>query len=346
MSAYDGEVSATESVYLADLTDTGAMTAPTKRFTLVPADAYGGELRWTGDRFGIAWSDRRDARGATLNYEVYFNLINPDGTKRLPDVRLTHADGFSINSSLAWTGSEFVVVWQDDGMNAAGRNEIFGQRISLAGAPVGGNIRLVDDQGTGQESPRIAVGPRSLGIVWMRGDATTHQLMFAPFDRQLRPLAPPAVLTPRMAKGVFPAIVYNQSRYIIVWYDPDSAPKTIYGTVLDELGKQLVAAAPIVQTPGHGRYPAILPFGDRALLVWSDDRDGNYGYELYTKMIDSGLKSVTRDMRLTQAIGDSIDPIAASGTDDGVVGVLFADNRSGSQQVYFLSLNCVPEVMP
>src|SRR5262249_40031910 len=54
----------------------------------VPADGYGGPLVWTGDRYGIAWSDRREARGGVINYEVYFNIVNPDGTKRIADVRL------------------------------------------------------------------------------------------------------------------------------------------------------------------------------------------------------------------------------------------------------------------
>ena len=56
---------------------------------------------WTGDRFGVAWSDRREATRDATNYEIYFNLANIDGTKRGADVRITRAEGFSINESLA-----------------------------------------------------------------------------------------------------------------------------------------------------------------------------------------------------------------------------------------------------
>jgi hypothetical protein len=339
MSAYDEEVSSTVSIYLAALSESGS-PKPANKFTVGPADAYGGGLAWTGDRFGIAWTDRRDARGNVLNYEVYFNLVNPDGTKMKPDLRVTHADGFSIGESLVWTGSEFALVWEDDGMNKFGRNEIFGQRIDLNGGLIGGNIKLVDDGGNGQISPSIAPGQRSLGVVWLRGDAAMHELMFAPFDHQLHPLAAPVTLSGKMSTGVYPVIVYNQAEYVIAWYDPDSPLKTVYGTVRGELGEELVAAKPITQSPRHARYPTLVPYGDRSLLVWSDDRDNNFGYELYAKTLDRKLNTLTPETRITNAIGNSIDPIAAFGP-KGQVGVLFDDNRDGSWQVYFTHLNCI-----
>ncbi len=104
MAAFSGEVGNNASVYLAALDRTGAHKPPTK-FLAGPADGYGGPLVWTGDRFGLAWSDRRDARGSVINYEIYFNIVNPDGTKRNADLRVSHADGFSISPALAWTGN-------------------------------------------------------------------------------------------------------------------------------------------------------------------------------------------------------------------------------------------------
>src|SRR5262249_55519434 len=158
------------SIYLQALTASGERTGSSVKFTPGPADAYGGPLIWTGDRYGIAWSDRREARGTVLNYEVYFNLVNPDGTKRNPDLRVTNRDGFSINVSMTWTGNEFVLVWQDDGMSTIqDQNLLFAQRIDVNGAPIGGNVRLVDDGGVGQTGPVIATGIKSLGVVWMRG---------------------------------------------------------------------------------------------------------------------------------------------------------------------------------
>jgi hypothetical protein len=346
MSVYSAEVESRTSIYLRALSETGESKAPAVKFTAGPADAYGGPLVWTGDRYGIAYSDRRDARGETLNYEVYFNLVNPDGTKRNADLRITRQDGFSINVTMAWTGNEFVLIWEDDGMSPRGdQNLLFGQRVDVNGALIGGNVRLIDDGGVGQTGPVIAPGLRSLGVVWFRGDAQQHELMFAPFDHELKPLAQPASLTGMMGPGVYPTIVHNQSEYVIAWYDPDSPKKTVYGTVRGELGEEIVPARVITEGTKHARYPSILPYGDRALLVWSDDRDGNFGYELYAKMLSRKLDTLTPEQRLTKAIGDSIDPIAAFGP-TGQVGVLFGDDRTGLPQVYFTHLNCVGSMAP
>jgi hypothetical protein len=337
MASFWGDLGDHTSVYLAALDRMGAHAAPMK-FVVTPADAFGGPLAWTGDRYGLAWSDRRDARGG-INYEIYFNIVNPDGTKRNADTRLTHAEGFSISPSLAWTGNEFVVAWQDDGMGF-GENAIFAQRVDVNGAAVGGNQRLIDDGGFGQTSPAIAAGKRTIGAVWMRGDATSHQLMFAVFDHELHPMSAASLVTGNMSSGVYPTIVFNQSSYIVAWYDPDSANKTIYGSVRDELGAEIVAAKPLTKTTGHARYPALLPYGDRALLVFSDDRDNNLGYELYATTLDTKLQRISAETRLTHSVGDSIDAVLSFGP-NGEVGVLFGDNRTMHDEVYFTHLQCV-----
>ncbi len=344
LASYSGEIANTSAVYLPTLDRTGGHLPPA-RFTVGPADAYGGPLAWTGDRFGLAWSDRRDARSNTPNYEIYFNLVNPDGTKRNADLRLTHADGFSISPSLAWTGNEFIVAWQDDGQNNFGTNQIFGQRIDVDGNAIGGNIPLDTERGPGQTSPAVAAGQRTIGIVWMRGNATNHDLVFAVFDSQLHIMGTPTMVTGAMAMGVYPTIVYNQSKYIIAWHDPDSPVKTVYGSVRDELGAELVPQKALTQTPQHARYPALLPFGDRALLIWSDDRDQNGGYELYGKTLNEKLDTLVPEKRLTNAPGDSVDSTLSFGP-NGEVGILFGDNRSGSQQVYFTHLDCVTGPKP
>jgi hypothetical protein len=213
------------------------------------------------------------------------------------------------------------------------------------GALLGGTFQLINDGSIGQSAPAIAAGRRTIGVAWMSGDATNHQLKFAVFDHELHPMSAPVLLTGRMAAGVYPIIVFNQSTYIVAWHDPDSPLKTVYGTVRDELGAEIIPAKPITQTTGHARYPAILPYGDRALLVWADDRDNNKGYELYAKTLDAKLNTFTPEKRITTSVGDSTDPVLSFGP-KGEVGVLFADNRTMHKQVYFTHLECVTGARP
>jgi hypothetical protein len=339
MGTYTGQIEGRDAVYLAQVSSGGAIGAP-ERFTQVGPDSFAGPLAWTGDRFGTVWSDRRDAVGDVINFEIYFNELGPDGKKLGPDLRLSHADGFSVSPTVVWTGNEFVAVWQDDGFLEDGLHHIYGQRISLDGSPIGDLVQLVGDITQGQESPSLAVGAHTLGVAWVRGDARSHSLMFATFGHDLTRLSEPTELAGSMTEGVFPNVVWNQTSYVVAWYNP-SPPHAIFAAVVGEDARPIVDSRPVTESPRHSRYPALLPYGDRVLLVWSDDKDDNMGYELYAKSLDAELHPLTDEKRLTTAWGESIQPVAAFGP-EGEVGILFRDDREKSPQVYFTRLSCVP----
>ena len=340
LGALNGEVNDRNAVLLVPLARTGTRTAPITQLSAIAADVTGGSLVWIGDRLGITWSDRRDARGDILNFEVYFNLLNPDRSKRMADFRLTRADGFSLGATVAYTGLEFVVLWQDDGRNVFSIDEIHGLRLDRDGAPMGADVQLANEGPQTQTAPAVASGRRSLGVTWVRGEAAQfHRVIFAPFDFELRPLAPTTVLSTTM-HAVYPTIVYSAPQFIIAWYEDPPGPN-IFGAVRDELGREVVSAKVITSGNLHARTPALLPFGDRVLLVWADDRDSNAGYELYAKMLDRRLEPLGPEQRLTTARGDSIDPVLAFGP-GGDVGILFSDNRPGVPQTFFTRLGCMP----
>lgn len=338
LGVFNAEVEKRNALFLASLVRTGQRTGPLAQLSALPADVTGGSLTWIGDRFGIAWSDRREARGGVLNFETYFNLLNPDRTKRMADVRVSRAEGFSLNGTLVFTGLEFVMLWQDDGKNVFGIDEIYGQRIDRDGALIGDNVKLLSQGPQVQLAPAIATGRRSLGVAWVRGGGAdaSHRVNFAPFDFELRTLAPAAALSGMMKSAVYPTIVANGPQYVVAWCEDPPSP-TISGAVRDELGQEVVSAKVLTLGNRHARAPALLPFGDRVLLVWADDRDGNDGYELYAKMLDRRLEPIGPEMRLTAARGDSIDPFVAFGP-AGDVGILFSDNRAGVPQAFFTRL--------
>jgi hypothetical protein len=344
MAAYSGTVGNHSSVDLALLSATGMRHGDPIQFTTIAADAYGGPLAWTGDRFGLVWSDRRDARGSQDNYEIYFNLVNPDGTKRIADVRVTNAPGFSINPAIAWTGNQFIVLWQDDGLTAGGMNQIFGQRIDIDGTLIGPNVRL-DNNGPNQ-TPAIAVGQRSLGVVWMHGLPQNNHIFFAPFDQELHPLKAAVELTAPLTLGMRPTIVSNRNQYVIAWHDQDSPMnRTGYGTVKGELGEDVVPTKILINSPGQVRYPTLLPYGDRLLLVWSDFRNGT-SYDLYANTVGPNLDPLQTEVRLSTSGGQNADPMLAFGP-NGDAGILFWNVPViGEPQTFFTRLACVVPLRP
>jgi hypothetical protein len=300
---------------------------------IVNGDNAGGPIVWVGDRYGLAWQDRRSG-----DYEIYFTLLDEAGVKVIPDTRLTFADGFSINLSLTWTGGEFVVVWQDE---RGGLFDLFAQRLSLDGAPIGSNVKLTQASGVGNEAPTAAAGLETIGVAWSPGNALEHSIRFQIFNQDLTPRSQPINLTDGTTDAVYPTIVWNKDRYIVAWFDKSASPKAIYAAVIAEDGTVLVPRK-AVTNPGvfRSRYPNLKPLGDRLLLVFSDDRDQNDGYELYSAMLTNDLDPVGPAQRVTFGKRDSISPISAFGP-EGNVGILFRDDREGEQHVFFTRLGCI-----
>jgi hypothetical protein len=341
-SSYAAAYTGTDSgfnVYVSTISDAGNVINPPgeETFTLVNADAGGGPLVWVGDRYGIAWQDRRSG-----DYEIFFTILDAAGAKKHADTQLTFAPGFSVNPALAWNNQEFLVVWQDD---RDGPFNLYAQRVDVDSAPIGSNLQLTTDTslGLGNEAPSVAAGLKTVGVAWALGDAVSHLIQFQPFSLDLTtPFSPPITLTDGSTEAVYPNVVWNKDRYVVAWYDKSATPKAIYAAVIGEDGT-LLQPAKNVTNPGpfRSRYPFLRPLGDRLLLVYSDDRDQNQGYEIYSRMLSPTLDPLTPELRVTNAPRDSVFPIAAFGP-QGNVGILFRDDReSGQQNIYFSRLGCV-----
>jgi hypothetical protein len=307
--------------------------------SLLGSDATGGPIVAAGDHQGALWSDRR-----TGDYEIFFSILKGNGSKVLPDdLRVTSAQGLSINPSLAFTGSEFLAVWQDD------RNKdfhLFGQRISNEGALVGGNVEITKPAlGDSSEAPQIAAGPTNAGVAYLAKEAGVTRVAFQILGPDLAPSAiPPLTFEDAMGKPASPTVVWNFDRYVIAWQDLATPSHAIRAAAVAPDGSTLVPPTAITDPGAHSsRSPRLLPLGDSLLAVYADDRDQNGGYELYARTLSPTLTPLSAELRVTTAMGDSIDPqiAAGPGAPFGDVGIVFRDDRAAAQQnVFFTRIKC------
>jgi hypothetical protein len=339
-AVYTGTAPVGFNVYYSLLNPPGTLLNPPGRqsLSLLGADGTGGPVVAAGAQQGTAWSDRR-----TGDYEIFFSLLKGNGTKIIDDLRITSAQGFSLNPALAWTGSEFLAVWQDD------RNKdfhVFGQRVSEAGALVGGNVEITKPVlGDSAESPQIAAGPTSVGIVYIAHEAGVARVAFQILGLDLTPSGLPAVtFEDAMGAPAAPTVVWNFDRYVVAWQDTKAASKAIRAAAFAPDGSTLVPPTSISVPGDHAsRSPRLLPLGDSLLAVYADDRDQNGGFELYARTLSPALAPLSAELRVTSAMGDSLDPVIAAGPGApfGDVGILFRDDRTAAKQnVFFTRLKC------
>ncbi|MBK7580988.1 MAG: hypothetical protein IPI67_12345 [Myxococcales bacterium] len=328
-AAYAGQEGAWRT-YVKGLNADGTTKFGDSPITNVPSDTFTGPIVWTGNVFGTAWEDRRDN-----DYEIYFNRINAEGKKLGPDLRLTNADGFSLHASMIWNGAEFVVVW-DDRRNGPADYRVYGQRIGVEGQLIGGNIELTGPN-IHAETPRIAEGEKTLAIAFNMVTPLSKKVGM----RMLAPdlTSPTPVITLSDDFAVDPTIVWNKDRYIVAYSKRPGVPgKAIWGASITEDGTVLIKEKQLTTGAQFARTQWLLPLGDRVLLLWADDHDGNY--ELYSQMLSNELEVISPRKRITNDASDTVSPMAVFGP-AGDVGVVFDDRRSGAWQVYFSRLTCV-----
>ncbi|HET9955071.1 MAG TPA: MopE-related protein [Polyangiaceae bacterium] len=305
--------------------------------TRINADSYAGPLVWSGAALATAWEDARQAQ----NYEIYFARFDRQGQKLGPDLRVTNADSFSLNVTLRWNQSEYVLAWDDRrgdefafGTDPA---RIFGQRIAADGRLLGENVVLIEDE-AGAQSPALAVSPTRIGLAYTSFTDTSY-VGFRVFDSRFEAVGE---VTAGFAPDVeSPSVYWVGDRFVVLWstsraLEPGNA---IWAASFDSEGRMLAKPQPITQDATYARSPAALSLGDRLLLVWADDHDGNY--ELYAQTVDRNLKVLTRRARLTRTEAPTLSPILAP-SPNGQVAVLFDDWSSNNRQVYFTSLECKP----
>jgi len=328
-AAYAGQLDRWRT-FVKGLNSNGTTKFGDSPITNVPSDTFTGPIVWTGNIFGTAWEDRRDN-----DYEIYFNRIDSAGQKLGPDLRITNADGFSLHASMVWNGAEFVLVW-DDRRKGPADYRIYGQRISVDGKMLGENVELTGGNHHA-ESPRIAEGEKTLAIAFNMVDTISKKVGM----RTLAPdfTSPGPVITLSDDSAVDPSIVWNKDRYVIAYSKRPGVPgDAIWGATVTEDGNVLIQEKKLTTGASFARTQWLLPLGDRVLLIWADDHDGNY--ELYSQMLSNELDVISPRQRITFDSSDTVSPIATFGP-QGDVGVLFDDRRSGAWQVYFTRLSCV-----
>jgi hypothetical protein len=314
----------------------GKLLGEPQRIARVNAEAYGGPLVWSGERYLTAYQDARQDG----NYEIYFDLLNRKGQRLIEDLRVTNADDYSLRPSVLWTGAEGLLIWDDRRFEGSGDGSvIFGQRVSLEGQLLGANLRL-SPPGVRAENANAALSVDGVGIAFVALEAgNAPKLKFMTASRSLEDGS--ALTDVAFDNPDGPVVTPLNDAYVVTFHqDSGVIGPAIYGVVI---GKNGVARAPQSMTAGapHARGNATYSYGNRFVMVWADDREGVY--QLYAQTFDQKLSPLTPRQRITNGTTNTLGPILAPASDGGL-GVLYTDEGAGTERTFFTRLACQPSL--
>ncbi len=334
------EVADQQLSYLRGFTAEGQEAFEETLMSEVRAPSFGPVLAWSGKAFGAVLSDTR----TDGSYEIYFARFNAGGQKLGPDVRLTDAAGMSVHEHLIYDQGQYVVVFDDhrelSGTPDSGdRIRVFAQLIAPDGTPLGDNALLSDAGFETSEHPKVAATPERFGVVYVASSGTTSatEIHLKTFEKDFSATGPRTVIW--QENGRFPSVTALRDGFLVAWELSDGVypGSAIWGAFYSPDGTPLMEPQPLTEGGSFARSHAVLPLGDRFVLFWSDHISGNY--ELYAKVLSLDFEVIEPRVRITDDPANTIGPVVAAG-EDGRVGVMFDDWRSGTHKAYFTTIGC------
>jgi len=153
--AWGDERETTGRIYFVCLDPSGVPVGAEAPVTGATGSAADPSLAWTGTGFGVAWADYR-----SINNDIYFALLGPDGAMVGTEVRITTDDQTDVEPFIAWKGDEFGIVWT----NWGGYSDCYYGRISASGVLEEADLAVPDGTASSSYNPTLAWSGEEFGM--------------------------------------------------------------------------------------------------------------------------------------------------------------------------------------
>jgi large repetitive protein len=308
----------------AEVFDAAPCTPVELRVTNATGSSSEASLVWDGTGYGVAWGETRDGNG-----EIYFARLDADGVKIGDDVRITNDASTSEAASLVWTGTEYGIAWYD---RRDGNYEVYFARIDAAGAKIGDDHRVTEDDATSW-APDLAWSGTEYGIAWWDTRDGADEIYFARLDATGAKIGDDVRVTTG-ADASLPQVIWNGTEYALAWGDSrdDEGGSELYFTRVSALGVKQGGDIRITSATGSSDLPSLMWNGTGYGLGWEDSRTG--AQQLYFVRLDAaGVKQGTE-----APITDRLFTRWNGVWNGAGYALTWTDNRDGNLEIYFARL--------
>lgn len=198
------------------------------------------------------------------------------------------AGGEQFSPAVAWTGSEYFVVWSDlrDGRSS----DLWFATCDSQGLPLAPSLPLVRASGQ-QGSPSVAAGGAAVLVAWLDDRSCAHEVMAQRFTLAGQPAGPLLQLSTGACTSDRPSLAWDarSSQWLVAW-GSHGAGSEVHGALVAVDGSLASGEFVIASAPNSARSPSVSSplLGTTSFqVVWSDDRLAAGVYNLYAVTVSS-----------------------------------------------------------
>ncbi|MGB3479289.1 MAG: T9SS type A sorting domain-containing protein [bacterium] len=302
-----------------------------------PNDQVTPSIAFDGTNYFVVWLDKRNG-----DYDIYGARVSQSGV-------VLDTSGFKISTadttqsgpggpSVAFDGTNYLVVWVDTRNGPFTNNDIYGSRINQSGVVLdtsGFKISIADDH---QNEPTVAFDGTNYLVAWAdkrNGDYDIYGARVTPSGSLIDSTG--ILISTAVNSQWHPSISFGDMYYLVVWEDW----RNLEQFHLDIYGARITTSGEILDTTGiaigvsaeaYGKWnPSVAFDGTNYLAVWEDNREvWDYHY-IYGARVNSSGAVLDSSFRVSPSTFNHYRPSIAFGNMNYLVAWQYGNDVFGTR---------------
>jgi len=323
---YSGDTVAADGIwdiFYKRSTDKGATWSTSVNLSNSGVISFNPAIAVSGQDVHVAWYGSGDG-----NYEEYYTRSTDGGITWVPKVRLTYDASSSAHCSIAASGLNVHLVWND---RRDGNAEIYYKRSIDGGVNWSADMRLSNTVGISY-MPAVAVSGSVVHVAWYDSTAGNWEIYYKRSTNGGINWGADTRLTNNSKDSKTPTLAVSGSIVHILWADNRNGVDNIYykrstnGGVNWGTDTKLTSKKNSLET-----YPSVAVNGSVLHLVYYGYPKNNYEI-LYKTSVNGGVSWGSAVQLTNNPSASSVPSVAVSGSS---VHVIFRDWRDGNCEIYY-----------
>src|SRR6266545_4682173 len=221
----------------------------------IAPNSYAPSVAFDGTNYLVVWETAGccgtpQIKGARVNQAGV--VLDPAGIT----ITVSNPQTWQVEPSVAFDGTNYLVVWHGEHNWPEGFENIGGRRVSPSGA-LFDQIEITNRQY--QVTPAIAAGGTNMLVVWRDSRPGSEADIYGARVSQAGAVLDPGGIAISTADGyqLSPTLAFDGTNYVVAWEDTYSGSYDIFGARVSPDGTVLdVAGVPIATSPTDETAPA------------------------------------------------------------------------------------------